>query len=335
MDLHSRHALVGDIGGTYISLGVADIDELTVSHFALLATADFTAPMQAIERYLQSIPRCPDKVGLAIAGRVEGDSVTMTRRPWKISRNDVRAATGAKWVTLINDIDALALSLPHLGDYDLIEIGSGTAVRYGAKAVIASGTSLGVGGLIWTGDKWVPTGGAGGQVAFPAPREGEFDIRKHMPDSQFIAAEQVFSGEGLVALYKAIAASKGVTPAPLTPPQITKAGLSGEDPVAAEAVDLMAVWLGRFAGDVALLTGARGGVYLAGALAANIVPAVAPAQFRAAFEDKSAAAAYLRDISVRVIKTGADAGLRGAAVALAQDLPPSHIPGRKTLSMPR
>jgi glucokinase len=180
----------------------------------------------------------------------------------------------------------------------------------------------------------MPTGGAGGKVVFPAPRDGEFDIRKHLPDSASVPADRVFSGEGLVTLYHGLATGKGLEPGKLTAPQITKAGLAGEDVIAAEAVDLMAIWFARFAGDVALLTGARGGVYLAGALAANIVPAIGASRFRAAFEDKSGAAAYLHALPVKVIKMGADAGLRGAAIALARELPSSLIPARKILSQP-
>jgi len=42
---HSRQALVGAIGGTYISLATMDIDELTVANFALLNSASFKSPM--------------------------------------------------------------------------------------------------------------------------------------------------------------------------------------------------------------------------------------------------------------------------------------------------
>ena len=108
---HSRQALVGAFGGTYISLAIADIDELSVSNFALLDAPDFDAPMQAVERYLASIPRCPNKVSFAIAGSVEGDNVTFTHRNWTLNRNDVRAATRADHVCLINDIEATALVL--------------------------------------------------------------------------------------------------------------------------------------------------------------------------------------------------------------------------------
>jgi glucokinase len=82
----------------------------------------------------------------------------------------------------------------------------------------------------------------------------------------------------------------------------------------------MGTWFSRFAGDVALLYGARGGIYLAGGLSANIVPAMSPGAFLEAFADKGKHRAFLESIPVNVIKTGADAGLRGAAVALARHL---------------
>ena len=57
---HSRVALVGAFGEIYLSLAVAG--ELTISHFALLNSSDFESPMQAIERYLKSLPSVPGKV---------------------------------------------------------------------------------------------------------------------------------------------------------------------------------------------------------------------------------------------------------------------------------
>ena len=72
MTNNSRHALVGAIGGTYISLAIVDIDEYAVANFALLNSADFNNPMEAIERYMKSLPRVPDKVGLSVAGTSRG-----------------------------------------------------------------------------------------------------------------------------------------------------------------------------------------------------------------------------------------------------------------------
>ena len=92
---HSRQALVGAIGGTYISLATVDIDELSIGNFALLNSANFKSPMEAIARYLKTIPSVPNKVGLSIAGTVEGERATMHNLPWSFDWNDIRAVTAA------------------------------------------------------------------------------------------------------------------------------------------------------------------------------------------------------------------------------------------------
>ena len=106
MSENSRHALVGAIVGTYISLASMDIDEYTVANFALLNSADFASPMEAIARYLKSLPRVPDKVGLSIAGLVNGESARMTHLPWSFDWNDIRAVTRASHICFVNEFEA-------------------------------------------------------------------------------------------------------------------------------------------------------------------------------------------------------------------------------------
>jgi glucokinase len=315
---NSRHALVGAIGGTDISLATMDIDELTVANFALLNSASFASPVEAIERYLKSLPRVPDKVGLAVAGKVSGDKVTMTHLPWSFDRNDIRAATSATHICFVNEFEALALATPHLTDYDLIEIGSGTPQTYGTRVVLSAGTGLGAAALVWSGEKWCATSGESRFASFPPLAATELDIRAVLAPEGLLTAGQVFTGQGLVALYNALSNGKG---AKLTPGRITEVGLSGEDRAASQALDLMATWLGRFAGDVALHHGATGGVYLAGGMPSNMVAALQTGRFRDAFEGTGERHAYLGEIPMHVIKAAADAGLRGAAVALANSLP--------------
>lgn len=320
---HSRVALVGAIGGTYISLALADMDELSVSDFALLNTADFKEPMEAVERYLASIPRCPNKVGISVAGTVVGDRAEFGYRNWTITKNDVRAATRADHVVLVNEFEALALATPLLTSYDLNEVRSGKTVPYGNKALIGAGTGVGVAALVHSGERWVPLAGHGGHVAFPSQPVGEFPVEEIFPESTFISANDIFSGRGLVALYEALGQARN-RPAEISGARaIAAAALRRDDAIAAEALDLMVTWLGRFAGDLALLFGAQGGVYLAGGLAANIVPALQSIRFNDAFGSKGAQSGYLAEIPVRVVKTGADAGLKGAAIAVARSLPVS------------
>lgn len=318
---NSRHALVGAIGGTYITLAVMDIDELTVANFALLNSRDFASPMEAIERYIKSVPHVPNKIGLSIAGVVEGDTARMSHLPWSFDWNDIRSVTGCDHVTFVNEFEALALAAPRMTDYDLIEINRGTLKRTATRAVISAGTGLGAAALIWTGQKWVPVSGESRLASFPAPLGHEFDIRAVIAHEGFVTAGQVLTGRGLVALYTALARAKGDKEVDLSPEQITTAGLAGKNATASEALDLMATWLGRFAGDVALHYGATGGVFLAGGMPANIVPALKTGRFRDAFEGVGERHDYLGEVPVHVIKAGADAGMRGAGIAVADSLP--------------
>lgn len=317
----SRHALVGAIGGTYISLATADIDELSIANFALLNSANFKSPMEAIERYLKTIPSIPNKVGLSIAGVVEGDRASMQNLPWSFDWNDIRAVTGAQHIAFINEFEALALALPHMTDYDLLDIGHGHPKLHATKLVVGAGTGLGAAALVWAGDRWLPMSGASRLAAFPAPLDGELDIAAAIAHDGELLAGDVFCGKGLVALYGALIKRAGADLQPLKPAQITEAALSGKNQLAREGLDLMAGWMGRFVGDLALHFGAQGGVYLAGGLPSNSVPAFQTGRFRQAFDGTNERAAYLDQVQVRVIKTGSDAGLRGAAIALANSLP--------------
>jgi glucokinase len=316
---HSRLALVGAIGGTYISLAVSDIDELTVSDFALLNSADFASPMEAIERYLKTIPRTPNKVGLSIAGDVAGDSVKMSHLPWAFTRNDIRAATGADYVCFVNEFDALALSLPHLSRYELTTVADGAPVLHGTKLAIGAGTGFGAAALVWTGEAWLPVSGPSRHLNIPLQRG--LELERVFQRDGVVSAETVLSGRGLVALYSALATRNGNTTLLHRAPEITAAGLAHEDAAATEALELMAEWLGHLAGDLVLVFGAKGGVYLSGGFLSNIVPLLATPRFKDAFTGLGQRRDYLGEIAINVIKTGADANMRGAAVALCRSLP--------------
>ena len=329
MTEHFRQALVGVFGGTYITLAISDIDELSVNNFALLNTADFDEPMQAVERYLKSVPRCPDKVAFAFAGEVSGDAVEFDQRKWRVTRNDIRAATGATHVFMINDAEAAALMVPNLSRYDLVTLREGRAVPYGNKALAICGSGMSITGLVHSSGEWLPVSGHSNLLSFYlAPSDPE-ELRAtrfaETPDY-----DEVFSGKGLVALYDALAGKdhKRSTGAR----QIAAAGLSGEDPVAVRALQVMAGWLGRLAGEVALIYGASDGLYLAGGLPANIVAALKTGHFEQAFLGTGRQADLLRHVPVHVVKMAADAAMRGAALASGRALPHKSAPRRSPVA---
>lgn len=315
---NSRQALVGAIGGTYISLATMDIDELTVSNFALLNSHSFKSPMEAIERYLKSIPRSPRMVALSIAGTVEGDTARMKHLPWApFDWNDIRAVTDADKVCFVNEFDALALAMPHMTKYELIALGDGVVAPGGYKAIIAAGTGLGTASLVLVDGRWHARSGASTLASLPIGAKDNFDFGDLADDSGFVPAGHLLCGKGLVAVYRKLG---GKAPHP-TPEKVTTTGLDGTDEIAARALDLMAGWLGRFAGDVALHFGATGGLYLAGGLPTGIVDVLKKGSFRIAFDGVGEREQYLKNVAVYALKTAADPGLRGAAVALSNSLP--------------
>ena len=135
-----------------------------------------------------------------------------------------------------------------------------------------------------------------------------------------VSVERMVSGPGLARLHGVLRARGGASVEPLSAQDVVRRALSRSDPMAEAAVNHFVGWLGRFAGDMALVYGARGGVYLGGGIAPNILDALDTPAFRSAFASKGRLSAYLEAVPVHVIKA-ADAGLKGAAIALAAKFP--------------
>jgi glucokinase len=327
MTANSRLALVGDIGGTNARFAIMDVDELTVAHFVNFRCEMFSSLQAAVKAYVDSIPHRPLMAGLAVSGSVTGEEVSLSNLPWSFTREDLRSLTGAKHVHLVNDFQALALSLPYLTAHDLHKIGGEEPVDRAPKVVLGPGTGLGVAGLVSSPSGWIAIPSEGGHISFAVEDADELAITERFSEGKgHVSAERLISGPGLAQLYQVLGEMKKTEVRPFSVTEIVKRGLEGEDSLAEEALGYLQKWLGRFAGDMALVYGARGGVYLGGGIAPKIFDeAVASAFrlafFRAAFQSKGRLSSFLAPIPVYVIKA-ADAGLRGAAVALSASVPP-------------
>jgi glucokinase len=130
-----------------------------------------------------------------------------------------------------------------------------------------------------------------------------------------VSFEQVCSGPGLLNIHRFLSTRATAFPAQ-SPEQV--AANAATCPVAREALETFADIYGSFAGDLALLTGATGGVWLAGGIAAKLQD-VLQSRFRAAFEDKPPREHLLRPIGIRLI-THPEPGLLGAGAVLSERL---------------
>src|SRR5205823_3072814 len=171
---------------------------------------------------------------------------------------------------------------------------------------------LGAGALIHARGSWIPIPGEGGHIDLGPLTARDMAIWPHIERTGRVSAETLLCGPGLVRLYRAVAAANDADAALHTPADIAGAGLAASDASAAEAMHLFAAYLGRFAGDLALVFVARGGVYLAGGISGRIAPALKTGAFREAFVDKHPHRELLERISTAII-TKPDAALAGIA----------------------
>ena len=310
--------LVADIGGTNARFAVADLATLALSEIHKVRCATHSTLGDALHHYAGRLPGLPERAAIAVAAPVTGGEVSLTNSSWSFSRAELCRKTGLEQLNVLNDFEALALSLPYLERDELQQIGGGAPVEDAAKAVLGPGTGMGVAGLVRSGERWVALPGEGGHVSLGARDEQQLALLERIRKGRdHLSAERVLSGPGLVELYQAVAASHGLSAAEFEPNDVLVRGSSGEDEIAVEALDLFVTWLGRFAGDAALLLGARGGVYLGGGIAPKIVGKLSAGAFREAFEDKGRLGAYLEPIPVYVI-TAEFATLKGAAASLRE-----------------
>jgi len=130
-----------------------------------------------------------------------------------------------------------------------------------------------------------------------------------------VSAERLLSGPGLVELYRTVAELEGQAAVSLAPAEVTALALAGTDPVAAAALGHFFALLGGFAGNLALGTGARGGVYLGGGILPRLGAPLAASEFRARFLAKGRFTAYLEAIPLALI-LHPEPGLLGLARAV-------------------
>jgi glucokinase len=281
--------LIGDIGGTNARFALLDENSTAIGDVTIVLTANYPTIDEAIEGAVLSKAEIkPRSTILAVAGPINGDEIPLTNCPWVVRPNDLLAHLGFEDVVVINDFEAQALAVATLDGENQIQIGRGTVKPNHSKVVLGPGTGLGVAGLVHALDAWIPVPGEGGHVDLGPRSARDLEIFPHIERIEGrVSAEQILCGRGLLGLYHAICTADGVTPSLATPADVSNKWLSGEDKQAEEAVHLFAVYLGRVAGDMAVVFNAKGGVYLGGGIPQRILAALQRPEFREAFEDKA------------------------------------------------
>lgn len=314
--------LVADIGGTNARFALASAPQAGVVSYEqelTLRCRDYVAADDAIRDYLNrvGISRIA-AMSLAVAGRVIDGRVGATNSHWHLSSRDLRENFNVPAVALINDFEAIAYSLPSLGEQHSRLIGGGVLPKLQAErfsvAVIGPGTGLGVAGLVRHRGITNAIVTEGGHVGFAPETATQRTLLERLSERLGrVSDERLVSGQGIENIYWALA-GHDVQAKPLTAPEIFTQALNKADSNAVEAVDLFCEIFGQVAGNLALLQGAFDGVYLAGGIAQRYGDLLARRRFRAGFENKGRYRELMRSIPA-VLITHPSPGLLGAAVA--------------------
>ena len=309
-------ALVGDIGGTNSRFGLVEPGRTEVREIAVQKNDNFTSLEDSIAAYVKAKGLTGlAAASIAVAGPVDGDAAMLTNRGWHFTSESLRQAAGARKFRLLNDFEALAMALPHLGGDDVVQIGGETPQKPAVKIVLGPGTGLGMATLApLPQGGWMALPGEVGHTTLPVETQEEFDWRARMsqPGVPF-EAEDAITGGGLLRMYRAAAE----TPSLSTPEAVLQAALAGTDAAAVKTLDQFITWLARIAGDAAMTMQARGGVYLAGGIAPSIVARLQSGSFRSIFQEKGRLAFVMRPIPVYVIVDRFPA-FKGCAAAIAE-----------------
>lgn len=316
----SIKALVADIGGTNIRLGVADLSDLSISNIITYQCEDFANVDLAIERYFEQTGESVTHACIDVATAVTGDEVSLTNNHWCFSQNALKEKFGWEFLSVINDFTAIAMSVPSISDDKKVQIGGAEAQVNKPIAIYGAGTGLGVAHLVHTGEKWLPIDGEGGHVDFAPIDQDEINVLQQLQKKYVrVSAEQILSGLGLVQIYQSLCAVDGIEAKDLKPADITEQALANEDDYAVRSLQLFCRVLGSFGGNLALNVKALGGVYIAGGIVPRFIEYVKQSEFRARFDAKGRFGKLIETIPVYVV-TEEQPGLIGCAAYLQQEI---------------
>jgi glucokinase len=257
-----------------------------------------------------------------VAGPVIGHQVHPTNLAWPVDAIAAGKILGTERVRLLNDMGATFAGIDALEPEDLATLQPGTAEPGATQALIAAGTGLGQSFRVPVGNgaySVIPS--EGGHSDFAPRTEQEIELLRFLKQSRtWVDVESVVSGRGFFPIHQFLGPGvdhpdfhdDGEDPAA----EITHRALHGACSICVETVDLWVSLYGAEAGNLALKTLARGGVFIAGGIAGKILPKLTSGRFVEAFSQKAALNDVLAAIPITVV-LNPEAPLIGAATAAA------------------
>ncbi len=316
-----------DIGGTKVLLQAAEATDggTQVRYERRYPSRDYPDFSVMLRDFLDGAAMAgvsgnPASACFAVAGPITQQRASLTNLPWVMDSAVIAREFSIPAVKLINDFKAVALSIEILSANDLITLQAGEPYDKAVGVVLGAGTGMGVAWLIWQGDRYIPLPSEAGHIDFAPADELQDRLLQYLRKKfGHVSVERLLSGPGLTNIFEFLNLHHRNDA-----PELTQASL-GDDgaarvadlafnhkhPLAVKAMDLFVEIYGAYAGNLALSTLSRGGVYVAGGIAPKIIDKLKEGGFMKAFCDKGRFSTLMSEIPVRVVMNP-KAGLLGA-----------------------
>ncbi len=296
--------IAGDVGGTKTLLQFVDRGLVVAEQrYESGAFPTFDAMLAT---FMPLVDGPVDAACFAVAGPVLEQRAEITNLKWLMEARDLSSTFGIKHVALINDFYAVALGVPLLTPTERLSLNQGRRRPRDPIAILGAGTGLGQAYLVWHGEQWNVIPSEGGHTDFAPQDEEQMRLLAALQKKYgHVSWERLVSGMGLVNIFMFLggtAADAGEV----------AARAEKNDPMAIRTFQMFVDIYGAEAGNLALSVLARGGVFLAGGIAAKNTRFFTDGRFMEAFLRKGRFRELLLEVPVDLI-TDQKVGLRGAA----------------------
>ena len=302
----SDKVLLGDLSnGAYLKLALAEPGRRPeqVDFYACQSRVDFE---EAVAGHVAAHGN-PTMTGAAFSTsgwEVDGQ-IDLVHYGFSLDRHDVGVFLGMRRIQFVNDFVAKALAVPTLAGTEKRHVCGAVGLPGDVVAVV--GPTAGLGGAFLSPNGrggWVATHAEGGHADFAPCNALEIEILKLMMDKYgHVSRERAVSATGLSELWRCLSIIEGETPEPLAVEEVMARAYGGEAR-ALQAVRVQTELYAGVASDMALTTGAKGGVYLSGSHLDALGDLFDHDVFARRFYAKGRVSSYVRDIPVYRIIAG-------------------------------
>lgn len=291
--------LVCDVGGTNIRYArCTDIG--LISHVVTIPVRECISLASTLKIYAHQFQDADQLAGIVIAaaGPVDDGLVRLTNHDLTIDARDVSDEFSGKPVVVLNDLEAVAWSLPWLTGSDTRSIISVDSSIIGPRLVINVGTGFGGALLINANAGWhvIP--------CEPGHMTASSEIRTLQHDDNKLSRfsiEDLISGQALNAIVRNIRIDRDenlqITDA-IAPDIFT---ILKSQPDGQSYIDHFSTLFGNVCGDLVLACGAWGGIYFCGSVARAWCRHGNVSAFHRAFTNKGPMSARMVRVQVHEI----------------------------------